>query len=303
MRGPLKSGSIPHKPGFLYLCATPIGNLQDMTLRALRILQEVNLIACEDTRTTRTLLSHFQIATATISYHDTGPRGRKEDLLIRKLKDGETIALVSEAGSPLISDPGYALVVRALQEGIPVEALPGASALIPALQLSGLPPYPFFFGGFLPRKRSERRKLLQSLKEFPYTMVFYESPHRLEESLKEIGEVLEGRRGALVRELTKKFQEVLRGGAEDLLQKVREKGVRGEYTMIFEGAAQGGAGRELPGALLSESQASHSGEEMNREVEEIQARGVSRSEAIRILSKQRGIPRREIYRVVHQKKT
>src|SRR5579864_5966697 len=198
----------------LYLVATPIGNLEDITLRALRVLKEVDLIACEDTRQTQKLLNHFAISTRTTSYHEHNEITKAAEL-IQQMQAGSSIALVSDAGMPGISDPGYRLITQAIEHQIPVVPIPGASAFLSALVASGLPTDSFHFGGFLPAKRGERRSALESLKPSPCTEIFYEAPHRILETLVDIAEVLgESRTVVVSRELTKLHEEFLRGGAE-----------------------------------------------------------------------------------------
>lgn len=221
--------------GELYLCATPLGNMDDITLRALRVLSGVDLIAAEDTRHTRKLLSHYEIATPATSYHDYNER-EKASFLLAELARGKSIALVSDAGTPGISDPGYILVQRALEEGHQVTVVPGASAVISALVVSGFVTYPFYFYGFLPRKKGERRELLQELEENPWTGVFYEAPHRLQETLADFVEFWgEGRGIAVARELTKQFEEVFRGSFAAARDYFIAHPPRGEITLVVEG--------------------------------------------------------------------
>ena len=202
-------------PGTLYLVATPIGNLEDITLRALRILREAGLVACEDTRQTRKLLDHYGIHKPTVSYHEHNEAVRAPEL-IETLASGVSVALVSDAGTPLVSDPGYRLVTHAIAKGIRVESLPGPSAALAALAASGLPTDEFHFGGFLPPRSAQRRKTLQRLKDEPATLVFYEAPHRLLDTLADIEEVLGPRPVVVARELTKLHEEFLRGTAAEL---------------------------------------------------------------------------------------
>lgn len=199
--------------GRLYLCATPIGNLEDISLRALRILGEVAWIAAEDTRQTMKLLRRYEIATPVISYHEHNEEERAT-ALVERLIAGEDGALVSDAGTPAISDPGYPLVQRAIEAGVPVIPVPGPSAVIAALIVSGLPPHPFYFGGFLPRKKQERQKTLEELRSLSATLVFYEAPHRLAQTLRQAADVLGARDAAVARELTKVHEEVRRGSLE-----------------------------------------------------------------------------------------
>ena len=218
--------------GTLYVCATPIGNMDDITLRVLRVLSEVDLIAAEDTRHTGKLLRHHGIDTPMISYHDHNETGRAEEL-VGRLIAGERVALVSDAGTPAISDPGYALVKGTIDAGIDVVALPGASAFLTALVASGLPPHPFYFGGFLPRKGQERRRLFQTLASLEATLIFYEAPHRIVSTLKDVAAVFPGRDVAVARELTKKHEEIVRGVAEDVCQRIAQSPPRGEFVLVI----------------------------------------------------------------------
>jgi len=206
--------------GNLYLVATPIGNLEDITLRALRILKEADLIACEDTRHTAKLLTHYGIRTPRESYHQFNEESRTPHL-IQLLKDGKNIALVSDAGSPLVSDPGYELVAACRREGIQVTPVPGPSAAIAALSASGLPAENFFFAGFLPAKGSNRRRRLEELAVLPCTLILYEAPHRLLASLEDMVALFGPRQATLARELTKMHEEMLHGSLQDL-QKIRQ---------------------------------------------------------------------------------
>jgi len=223
-------------PGTLYLVATPIGNLEDLTYRARRILSEVDLIACEDTRHTRRLLGHYGIRTPTVSFHEHNEEARSADL-VQRLRRGQRIALVSDAGTPAISDPGYALIRAAAAAGLPVVPVPGASAALAALTASGLPTDRFVFLGFLPRRSGERRRALEAVRALPWTLVLFEAPHRITTVLQDAAAVLGNRRVALARELTKTFEEVFRGSVSEALAHLRERPPRGEYTIVVEGAA------------------------------------------------------------------
>lgn len=220
----------------LYLVPTPIGNLEDITLRALRVLNEVDAVACEDTRVASVLLNHFDISKPTLSYHDHNERGRTPDL-IRRMKAGETIALISDAGTPAISDPGFYLVRECVREGVPVEALPGATAFVPALVLSGLPNDRFVFEGFLPHKKG-RATRIAALADEERTLVFYESPHRILKTLRQLSEAFgEDRQAAVCRELTKKFEEVVRGSLADIAADFESRAkIRGEIVLVVAGA-------------------------------------------------------------------
>jgi len=223
--------------GTLYLVGTPIGNLEDISLRALRVLREVGLIAAEDTRTTRKLLSHYDIHTPLTSYHDFSGPGKTRHLISRLAEID--VALVSEAGMPGLSDPGYPLVRAALDAGVPVTTVPGPSALVSALVLSGLPTHACHYLGFLPRKSGGRRKLLQRVAAEPDTLVMYESPHRLVAALRDLEAVLGQRRMAAARELTKRFEEIVRGTAGEVRAHFERVPPRGEFTLVVAGDDEG----------------------------------------------------------------
>jgi 16S rRNA (cytidine1402-2'-O)-methyltransferase len=230
---PSRSESAPLAPG-LYLVGTPIGNLEDITLRALRVLKEADVIACEDTRQTQKLLNHFGITTRMSSYHEHNEVERAEEL-VRELEHGKRIAVVSDAGMPGISDPGFRLVGLAIQHGLPVIPIPGASAFLSALVASGFPTDSFAFHGFLPAKRGQRRQVLESLKACAETQVFYEAPHRVIEAVEDIVEVMGPQRQVVVaREVTKLYEEFLRGPAHDVCENLKARGeVRGEITLLL----------------------------------------------------------------------
>tara|TARA_B100000315_G_scaffold260247_1_gene320323 strand:+ start:2460 stop:3191 length:732 start_codon:yes stop_codon:yes gene_type:complete len=217
--------------GVLYIVSTPIGNLEDITLRALRILKEVRIVAAEDTRHTQKLLNNYEISATLTSYHDFN-KEHKTPLLLQRLQDGQDIALVSDAGTPVISDPGYFLITRCVLSGIKVVPLPGASAVLAALSVSGLPSDKFLFEGFLPRRRTARLKRLDVLKKEGYTLIIFESPHRLEKTLVDIKTVMGARRAVLARELTKKFEEIIRGTIDDLICCVETRNLKGEMTLL-----------------------------------------------------------------------
>ena len=220
--------------GTLYIISTPIGNLEDISFRAIRILKEVTLIAAEDTRHTKILLNHYEINTPLTSYHDFNKED-KTPVLISRLKEGESIALVSDAGTPTISDPGFYLIRQAIIEEIPISPIPGPTAVIAALSVAGLPTDRFIFEGFLPRKKGARTKRLIAFTEESRTLILYESPYRIIGLLEDIHAVLGNRRIVLCRELTKKFEEIARGAVEDLLQNWKNKKILGEFTLVVEG--------------------------------------------------------------------
>jgi len=223
--------------GTLYIVATPLGNLEDITLRAIRVLKEASVIACEDTRRTVKLLNRYEIRTSMFIFHDYN-KLRAGTVLLRRLSEGESVALVSDAGTPAISDPGYELVREAIHAGIPVEVVPGPSALISALVVSGLPTDHFAFEGFLPSRKEKRRKALQALGGETRTMIFYESPQRVGAFLAEAAEILGDRRACMVRELTKVHEEILRGTLAELAAEIARRGgtVLGEVTLVVGGA-------------------------------------------------------------------
>jgi 16S rRNA (cytidine1402-2'-O)-methyltransferase len=222
----------PLTPGTLYLVATPIGNLEDITLRALRVLRECDVVAAEDTRRTGQLLKHFEISKPLLSYFQFNEAKRSEEI-IERLRRGEKVALVTDAGSPGISDPGERVVKAAIAAGLRVESVPGACALVAALTASGLPTEEFHFIGFLPHKSGQRRKQLESLKGFDGTLVLYESPYRIEKLLGELNEVFPDREVVLARELTKKFEEFLRGTPAALIAATAGRSLKGEFVVLI----------------------------------------------------------------------
>lgn len=220
--------------GKLYLVPTPIGNLEDITLRAIRILKEVELILAEDTRTSGKLLKHYEIATPMQSYHLHNEH-QKTDVYVEQMKNGRTLALITDAGTPGISDPGYMLVRGCIDENIVVECLPGATAFVPALVISGLPSHEFIFAGFLPQKKGRHTKL-KELSEEKRTIILYESPHKINSTLEQVVEFFgEKRRLSLTREISKMYEETLRGSAIEVLTKCREKPLKGEIVLVIEG--------------------------------------------------------------------
>lgn len=220
--------------GILYVVSTPIGNMEDITLRALRILKEVRLIAAEDTRRTGLLLKHFNIQAPLTSYFQ-GNELRKMDTILSRLEQGDSVALVSDAGTPGISDPGFRLIQTAIRQQIPVVPIPGPSAVITALSISGLPTDSFLYIGFLPHKLKKRRDILKHLEPRRETVICYESPHRISESLKDILEVLGDREIVITRELTKDYEEVIRGKVSDVQAEIGERNLKGEITLVISG--------------------------------------------------------------------
>jgi 16S rRNA (cytidine1402-2'-O)-methyltransferase len=279
-RGSLGPGSA------LYLVATPIGNLEDITLRALRVLKEVDLIACEDTRQTQKLLTHYEIHTRTVSYHEHNEMTKAAELVV-DLEGGAKIALVTDAGMPGISDPGFRLITLAIRHHVPVVPIPGASAYLAALVASGLPTDSFRFSGFLPAKSGQRRKLLQSVSESPRTQVFYEAPHRILETLTDIVEVLGADRHVVVaREVTKLHEEFLRGRAGEILEQLEARGdVKGEITLLI--AKQDGSEPRAASPELTVAQ----------RVREVMASdNLDEKSALKKVAKERGIGKSEAYR-------
>jgi len=265
--------------GLLYLVATPIGNLEDITLRALRILREADVIACEDTRHTRRLLDHYGIQKPTVSYHEHNEAERASEL-IEKLRDGAMIALVSDAGMPLVSDPGYRLVRAAIESGIPVQPVPGPSALLTALAASGFPAGSFYFGGFLPPKSGQRKKTLEGIAEHPGTLIFYEAPHRILETLETVDQLMGARPVVVARELTKIHEEFLRGTAAEIRAVLAARdAVKGEFTILI-GKPVEPAPDETP---LPEA------------VESMVSLGTPRMDAIKEVARRRGLSKREVY--------
>jgi len=268
-------------PASLYLVATPIGNLEDITLRALRVLKEADVIACEDTRQTGKLLAHFGIDKPTVSYHEHNEAARTQELLAR-LEAGAQVALVSDAGTPLISDPGYRLVTAAIAAGIPVVPVPGASAVLSALAAAGLPTDAFRFCGFLPVKSTQRRKILESLRAETCTLIFYEAPHRILDTLADIAALLGDRPVVVARELTKFYEEFLRGTAEQVRgQLAGRPAVKGEITLLI------GKGAPVVDTTSIEEA-----------VRELEAAGLPRMDAIKQVARERGLSKRDVYKTI-----
>ena len=267
--------------GSLYIVPTPIGNLEDITFRAVRVLKEVDLIAAEDTRHTQVLLNHYDIRTSVTSYHEHNERGKAREL-VEQLRQGRSIALLSDAGTPMISDPGYRLVVEAIRAGVQVIPLPGPSAVTAALSAAGLPTDRFGFEGFLPAKKSERRSALEALKKDTKTLVFYEAPHRLKETLADMAEIFEDREVAIGREISKVHEEFLRGALREILATVEQQTVRGEITLVVQGATSG--------APVSE-------EGVISEIRQLAENGMRVKEISELVGAHHGISKREVYRL------
>ena len=228
------SSHLNPEKGTLYIVSTPIGNMEDITLRALRILKEVDLIAAEDTRRTGLLLKHFGIQAPLTSYFE-GNELKKKEFILAKLKEGKNVALVSDAGTPGVSDPGFRLIQLAIENQLPIVPIPGSSAVITALSVSGLPTDAFLFKGFLPHKSKKRRDLLKELENVRETIIFYESPHRISETLRDILEILGDREIVLTRELTKVYEEIMRGKVSEILNQVGDRTLKGEITLVISG--------------------------------------------------------------------
>jgi len=267
--------------GTLYVVATPIGNLEDITLRALRVLKEVDVIAAEDTRHTQILLNHYGIRTPLTSYHEHNEKTKARQLMSR-LERGEQIALVSDAGTPAISDPGYRLAVEAIRGGIPVIPIPGASALTAVLSAGGLPTDRFVFDGFLPAKKQERRARLRALSSETGTLVIYEAPHRLTETLNDLAEILGDREIVLAREVSKVHEEFLRGRLTEVAKQVAGREIKGELTLLIGG---------------SRGQSEVSQEQIEEEIRKLKDDGLRVKEIAEILGEKYGYSKKEIYRL------
>lgn len=270
--------------GKLYICATPIGNLKDITLRTLEVLEYVDIVAAEDTRHTLKLLNHFNIKKPLVSYyeHNKQYKGMK---IIEEIKQGKNVALVSDAGTPVISDPGEQLVKECVENNIEIESLPGACAAITAVTLCALDTKKFIFEGFLPPKVQDKKRQLESIKNYPYTMIFYEAPHKLNSTLMCMEEVLGNRNIAIMRELTKKFEQVLRFKIKDAISYFDENEPKGEFVIVVEGGSE-----EKENELNEMSVEEHVNFYINQ--------GIDKKEAIKKCALDRNVPKREIYNEV-----
>ena len=279
--------------GTLFIVATPIGNLEDITQRALKVLREVDLIACEDTRHTQKLLNHFGINTRTVSYHEHNERDRAQQLC-EMLAQGKQVALVSDAGTPLISDPGFRIVTTAIERDIRVVPIPGAVAFVTALAASGLPTDQFFFAGFLPPRSTARVAKLEELRTISATLVFYEAPHRIAATLKDAAQVLGNRQAVVARELTKLHEEIIRGRLPELAAQFAQRKTKGEIVLVVDGANETSSPREDAGA---------SPETLLARVNELERQGTNSKEALKLAARELGMKRAEAYRlIVAQKK-
>lgn len=267
--------------GKLYVCATPIGNLEDVSLRLLRILREADLIACEDTRQTSKLLTHYQIKNRLLSYHGHSETSR-EDMLLDELAQGKSVALVSDAGMPGISDPGAGLITRAIAAGYELEVIPGPSALITALTLSGFDSSGFVFEGFLARRPGKRQAQLEKLKNETRTIILYESPHRLLDTIREVEKIMGGQRLiAVARELTKKFEEVRRGPVCQIRAYFEETAPRGEFCLVISGVPE----IEIPSL-----------DEIGEEIKQLITQGINKKEALKMKARQYNLPKTQLYK-------
>lgn len=269
-------------PGTLYLVATPIGNLKDITFRALDVLREVDAIACEDTRHTLKLLNHYRISNRLISYHEHNEQERAEQL-VEQMVAGGSVAIVSDAGTPGICDPAFRIVRRAIDAGLDVVSIPGAAAFVSAAIASGLPTDSIFFGGFLPSKKGERRKRLEALGDVPATLVFYEAPHRIARSLADCHEILGDRVAAVARELTKLHEEIARGTLAELADRFETQTAKGELVLVIER----GTGKGAPTRTTLEQR-----------VAELANEGLDSKTAMKKAAKEFGVPKREAYKLL-----
>ncbi len=267
--------------GILYIVATPIGNLEDITLRAVRVLKEVDLIAAEDTRHTRHLLDRYQIETQLTSYHDHN-KEEKAPVLVARLLEGTSVALVSDAGTPGISDPGYFLINLAVDQKVPVVPIPGATAAIAALSVSGLPTDSFVFEGFLPAKHNARLKRLQELSKEERTVIFYEAPHKIIRTVEDLLAVFGDRRAVITRELTKIHEEVIRGTLSEVLKHLQTGSIKGEFTIIVHGHSADPQKQDIDTAEYLKNLMLH--------------RGLSKKEAIAAAAEELGLPKKEVYK-------
>ncbi len=277
--------------GTLYLVATPIGNLADISERALQTLKTVDLIACEDTRHSGKLLSHYGIKKKLVSYHEHNEAVRAEEFA-KLLEQGKSIAVISDAGTPAICDPALIIVRKAHETGAKVVSVPGAVAFVNALIVSGLPTDSIFFGGFLPSKKTERRRRLEEAKAIPATLIFYETPHRIQKSLVDCLEILENRKAAVVREITKLHEEIVLGTLEELSEKFSQIVVKGEIVLVID--------RETVQSPKSKVQSPKS---IVSRIAELEAEGIDRKLALKKAAKEFGLPRSEAYRILQSEKT
>ncbi len=268
--------------GILYIVSTPIGNLEDITLRALRILREADIIAAEDTRRSIKLLNHYGIKKPVISYYREKEQRRSEEI-IRRLLGGQSVALISDAGTPGISDPGSVIIQKAVGENLEIVPVPGPSAFVAALSVSGLPTGQFTYCGFLPARRNQRRNAIAGLRFEQRTLIFYEAPHRVIDSLLDLADILGERRAALIKELTKLHEQVIRGNIPAIVEEVQKTTIAGEYVIIVEGCSRIGAGVQVQEEILSE-------------LSSYMRKGLGRKEAVGIIAAKYGVSKKELYR-------
>jgi 16S rRNA (cytidine1402-2'-O)-methyltransferase len=278
-------------PGTLFIVSTPIGNLEDITQRALRVLREVDLIACEDTRHTRKLLNHFNVDTKTISYHEHNERERAEELC-RLLEDGKSVALVSDAGTPLISDPGFRIVNRAAERGIQIAPIPGATAFVTALSAAGLASDQILFAGFLPARAHARRAKLEELRANTATLIFYEAPHRIAAALRDAVDVLGDRQAVIARELTKLHEEFVRGRLSQLTDRFSQQAARGEMVLIIAGAQ---SDHEIRDSTTAAGR-------LTERMRALEGEGADARTALKKAARELGLKRAEAYRIWESQK-
>ncbi len=278
-------------PGTLFLVATPIGNLQDMTFRAVEVLKSVDVIACEDTRHTRKLLNAFEISTKLVSYHEHN-EGERADELSRMLSDGKSVAVVSDAGTPGINDPGFRIVQKAIEIGADVVPIPGPVAFVNAVIASGLPTDSIYFGGFLPSKTGDRKKRLREVAEIPATLVFYETPHRILAALRDALNELGDRRAATARELTKLHEEIARGTLSELAERFTKEPPRGEFVLVIDRAGTEGKLADTPSTLS-----------ISERINQLELEGLDPKTALKQVSKERGIGKSDAYRILQSEKS
>ena len=276
--------------GTVYLVATPIGNLQDISLRAIETLKKVDLIACEDTRHTRKLLTHYNISNKLVSYHEHNETARSEEFA-ELLRAGKSIAVVSDAGTPAVCDPSFRLVEKAHEIGAPVVPIPGAVAFVSAVIVSGLPTDALFFGGFLPSKKSERRARLEEVAAIPATLIFYETPHRIAKSLADCAEILGSRNAAVAREITKLHEEIIRGNLTDLTKKITENPIKGEIVLMIE--------REN---VVSANLKIQTEKTLPERVKELENENLDRKSALKKAAKEFNLSKSEAYRILQSEK-
>jgi len=279
------------QPGKLYICGTPIGNLEDITLRSLKTLRKVDLIAAEDTRHTRKLLNHYHISKTLTSYHEFN-KERKSHFILQCLKNGQNVALVSDAGMPGICDPGYEIINLVIQNHIPVIPVPGVSALTAALVTSGFDISCFIFEGFIPKKKTEREQFFSNLKEEKRTIIFYESPHRVKDTLAIIKTAMGNRRIVINRELTKKFEEIKRGYISDIINEISIQDIRGEITLVLEGV------RKKDNGVFPPADGSENENEIKKKMINFLKKGYYNKDIVLLITKEYHVPKNWVYQKI-----